>query len=238
MASSCQVAIDWGTGRTTTANEKEAESRLRDCYEKLAEKVGADQAVMCLSCPSSEGWRKQVLPTYKSNRASIAPPILREHLKQFTQENYKSYLKPSLEGDDCLGILMTHPKIIKGHKVCCSIDKDMKTIPGTHYHMAHGIRATITWQEADYWHMFQTLTGDTTDGYKGCPHIGKVFAERILSGKTGDEMWEAVVETYEKKGLTEHDALQQAQVARICRHTDYDYKEKKVKLWQPEMLSK
>ena len=230
--------IDWGDGDViTTADEKAAEIRLRDCYESLAEKVRADRAVMCLSCPSAEGWRKKVLPTYKGNRATIVPPILREHLKQYTQENYTSYLKPTLEGDDCLGILMTHPKIITGRKICCSSDKDMKTIPGEHYNFKSGKRFVISQDEANYWHMYQTLTGDPTDGYRGCPRIGAVYAQGVLDGLKPEDYWGAVVKTYERKHLTEADALQQARVARICRYTDYDYKEKQVKLWCPEKNS-
>ena len=219
------------------ADKEAATSRLQDCYAEVIRKVKADRAIMCLSCPSSEGWRKQVLPAYKGNRVNIIPPVLRGYLKEFTLENYESYLRPTLEGDDCLGILMTHPKIITGRKICCSSDKDMKTIPGEHYNFKSDKRFVISEDEADYWHMFQTLTGDSTDGYKGCPGIGKVYAEGILGNLEPDEYWEAVVETYERKHLTEADALQQARVARICRYTDYNYKEKQVKLWCPEKNS-
>lgn len=189
---------------------------------------------MCLSCPSSEGWRKQVLPSYKSNRAAIVPPVLREFLKQYTLDNYRSYLRPTLEGDDCLGILLTHPKLIPGRKICCTADKDLKTVPGHHYNINTGKRFVISDDEADFWHMYQTLVGDSTDGYKGCPGVGKVKAGRMLTGLKQVEMWEAVVEAYKRKNKTEEDALQQARVARICRATDYDYKEKKVKLWCPK----
>jgi DNA polymerase-1 len=42
-----------------------------------------------------------------------------------------------------------------------------------------------------------------------------------------------VVAAFESKGLTEEDALVQARVARICRASDYDFKTKEVKLWNP-----
>ena len=215
-------------------NKEEAISRLRDCYESIAHKVKADRAIMCLSCHSSEGWRKQVLPSYKGNRAAIVPPVLREFLKRYTLENYTSYLRPTLEGDDCLGILLTHPKIVPGRKICCTVDKDLKTIPGQHFNIKTGERFVIDKDKADYWHMYQTLVGDATDGYKGCPGIGPVKAENLLAGLKPADMWEAVVEAYKRKNKTEEDALQQARVARICRATDYDYKEKKVKLWCPK----
>lgn len=94
--------------------------------------------------------------------------------------------------------------------------------------------------EADFNHLFQTLTGDVCDGFKGCPGIGPKKAGNILGVATDsdghffrDVAWDAVVATYEKKGLTEADALVQAQVARICRAEDWDADKREVKLWSP-----
>jgi DNA polymerase-1 len=41
------------------------------------------------------------------------------------------------------------------------------------------------------------------------------------------------VEAYAKKNLTADDALVQARVARILRHTDYNFKTKEPILWTP-----
>ena len=75
----------------------------------------------------------------------------------------------------------------------------------------------------------QTLTGDVTDGYKGCPGVGEKKAETILKKGT----WEEVLKAYEAAKLTEQDALQQARVARICRVEDFNYKLGDVNLWTP-----
>ena len=82
--------------------------------------------------------------------------------------------------------------------------------------------------------MFQTLTGDKTDGYAGCPSIGPKTAEKILKGaETLADMWTAVTDTYAKQKLSTEVALQQAQVARICRASDFNFKTKKVIPWTP-----
>jgi DNA polymerase-1 len=99
----------------------------------------------------------------------------------------------------------------------------------------------ITEIEADAYHMEQTLTGDAVDGYKGCPGVGPANAARIIGYAlvgTPEEkqrwtMWAGVLRAFEAKKLTLEDALVQARVARICRHTDYDYQRKEVKLWEP-----
>jgi len=143
---------------------------------------------------------------------------------------WESYQRPGLEGDDILGILATHPKAIRGQKIIVSIDKDMKTIPGYVWNPDKDDEPIFySTEEADYWHLYQTLTGDTTDGYPGLPGCGPKGAEKVLE----DPSWEAVVAAYEKKGLTEEDALVQARCARILRATDYDYAKKEVKLWCP-----
>ena len=110
-------------------------------------------------------------------------------------------------------------------------DKDFKTIPGRFYDFLRNEFYDITQEEADYWHLFQTLIGDTTDNYKGCPGCGAVSAKKLLDSEGAT--WETIVGAFEKKGLSESDALVQARVARILRASDYDFETKKPILWSP-----
>lgn len=200
---------------------------------ELMEKLNGDELVVCLSVPSSECFRLKVLPTYKGNRKDVVRPDLLQAVKDHMAEKYRSYIRPGLEADDCLGILATHPTLIKGEKIIVSEDKDMETLPCTWYRPKRDKKPRrISEEQADRFHIYQTLIGDTTDGYKGCPGIGPVKAVRILE-ESGGDYWSSVVATYESKGLTEEDALVQARVARICRYQDYDFSKKEVKLWTP-----
>ncbi|MCA2979550.1 MAG: hypothetical protein INH37_14840 [Myxococcaceae bacterium] len=236
-AAACEQATDWGDGLWTLhADEALAKSTLDGKIDKLMDQLGADKAIIALT--DGVNWRKKVLPTYKANRADTRKPMVLPVLRQYLIDTRDAYLRPTLEGDDILGILATHPKLVPGKKVIVSLDKDMKTIPGTHFNFAKPEldEFEVTPDEARYWHMMQTLTGDTTDGYSGCPGIGPKKAEAILKAaiEAGQaNYWPAVVKAFEKAGLTEHEALVQARVARICLHTDYDFKTKKVKLWNP-----
>jgi DNA polymerase-1 len=83
--------------------------------------------------------------------------------------------------------------------------------------------------------MFQTLVGDTSDGYKGCPGVGKVKAEKLLidAMENGVPLWTVVKAQYEAKDLTEADALTQARLARILRWSDWDNEKKEPILWTP-----
>ena len=202
--------------------------------------VGLEDCALCFSTDHNGGFRRQVLPTYKANRDGKPRPValkaLREHLiSSLPQESV--YIRPGLEADDCLGILSTQLGYKSGRqKIIVSVDKDMKTIPGYFFNFGHpedGVKFTLD-EEADRWFFMQTLMGDSTDGYSGCPGVGKVKAEKLLEDVyTPKEMWERVVSAYEKAGLSEAEAITQARVARILRASDYDFVNKSVKLWSP-----
>lgn len=237
-AASVEEAIDWGDGFWTWhCDEEEVKSSVRQQIDEAMDTLGGDSYKLCLT--DSEGnFRKSILPTYKGNRASTKKPLILLHIKQWMIDELDAYFRPGLEGDDCMGILATMKG--KDERVIVSIDKDMKTIPGLFCRdVSTGEIVEIDAHVADYWHLYQTLTGDTTDGYSGCPGVGPKKAEAIL-GYPGDFLalgteaaWEAVVKAYEKAGLNESEALVQARVARILRATDYDFKKKEPILWRP-----
>jgi 5'-3' exonuclease len=258
-AAGAEKPIDWGDGLWTLhAFEDEAQQRMTSRIEALAESVGADRIIVALS--DKENWRYGVLPTYKSNRIGIRRPMLLGPLKEHLKETYEVFIRPTMEADDVLGILSTWSNL-KGRKIIITKDKDLQTIPGLHY-LSHKEELgvfEVTQEQADHMHLLQAITGDTTDGYAGCPGIGPETAKKILDDphgweqyshtfKTGpragtaelrwqrkevSSIWEAIVSHYSKAGLSEQEALRQARVARICRASDYDWKKKEVILWNP-----
>ena len=88
----------------------------------------------------------------------------------------------------------------------------------------------ITKAHANHNHLMQTLIGDSTDGYGGCPTIGPARAERLL---TKESSWDTVVTAYQAQGLTSEDAVVQGQLARILRVDNYDPVTKKITHWKP-----
>jgi DNA polymerase-1 len=109
----------------------------------------------------------------------------------------------------------------------------MKTIPCYLYNQQHPEdgEKEITIEAANWNHFFQTLVGDSTDGYAGCPTVGPTKAKRILDA---DPTWKQVVRAYKAQNLSEEDALVQARLARILRIENYNYKNRKIRLWNPD----
>jgi DNA polymerase-1 len=259
-ASTNEEKHDWGNGVITKTVSSMGTVALQ-VDAQLAEwkaRWKADEIIVCLSCPHEENFRLGVLPSYKGNRDYDNRPLLLTPIKEYLASAYRTYARPTLEADDVMGILSTHPTLVPGRKVIVSEDKDMKTIPGWLWNPAKDPKPwKVSEEEADWWHLLQAVTGDDTDHYKGAPGYGlKAYKETVDAGlkyqayeyiyprkKTTEirwekvpsaSRWESVVAIFEKAGLTEEDALVQARVARICRASDYDFKEKKVKLWTPQ----
>lgn len=213
--------------------------------DEIVTALKADKVIVALS--DETNWRKSVMPTYKHNRVAKRKPVIYKAMREYVAETRETYQRPGLEGDDILGILSTHPHLVKGEKVIVSIDKDMQTVPSLLLNdgrarkaMADGQGVSydqfiyeVTEAAADKQHLLQTLTGDVTDGYPGCPGVGPVKAEKLLGDSTGKDAWGIIVAAYKKAGLSEEVALMNARVARICRSSDYDFTTKEIKLWQP-----
>ena len=230
-----ETAVDWDDDGDVQvfANEADARKQMTEYVEELLDLTGSDEVVVCLSAEGGRYYRHDFFPEYKAHRSHGRRPELLTKMKDMLAEEWASYRKPHLEADDVLGILQTKPGMFKGETVICTTDKDLRQIPGLHVNMKTWEIEEESEEAGEYFFYTQILTGDTVDGFKGCPGIGPKRAEKILGELQADEYWPAIVEAYEKKGLTEEDAIIQARVARILRHGEYDYKHKEPILWKP-----
>lgn len=248
FAAGGQQVTDWGDGVTSneTIPEGVLRARVRQYIENLTVQLKAFTVVLCLSCDSRRYFRHNLWPAYKAGRGDV--PVLRKAAIEYLSSGELGPVvkRKGLEADDVMGMLASEPNTGKVNVMVCN-DKDMKTIPGILYNPDHpelGER-TFSVPQADYWHYFQTITGDSIDGYPGCPKAGPVAAKRCLDAvmarcgpnpegnQFAIEAWPEVVSIYKKKGLTEDDAILQARLARILRHSDFDYTNKVPILWTP-----
>lgn len=206
----------------------------RDHLEAVANKLKATRLIVCLT--DEENFRYGVYPDYKGNRKGIRKPSTLKQVKDFLAQTYETYKRPGLEADDCMGILSTHPTLIKGAKIIVSTDKDMQTIPGLLFNPDKDTSPRrIDEVAANQFFFKQVITGDATDGYPGCPGHGKKskYLAQVEAQETVRDMWGVVKEAYASKGYTEADAIVQARCARILRASDWDFQKKAVRLWCP-----
>lgn len=222
---STEVEIKWDEDTWTLhSSEKESQHSFDSCLMSVVNKLEKD-AEFILAFSDTENYRYDIFPNYKSNRRNTRKPLGLKALREWAIESYDSRVFPRLEADDVCGIMATEDPTF----VAVSGDKDFGTLPITWYNMLRDEMRSVTPEEADKFHLIQTLAGDPTDGYMGVKGIGTKTAEKILE-KDGYN-WETVVATYEKAGLTEDDALVTARLARILRASDYDGVD--IKLWTP-----
>ena len=223
-ASAAESAIDWGDGMWTLHSFEPDVERLMEMFiDQLREQSGINNFVACIS--DKQNFRKEVASYYKANRKDTRKPMLLNYAKEYLHEKYKGIIIPKLEADDVLGIMAgTDPDC-----VIWSLDKDLLTIPARHF--IDGKHVTIDKKEADYWFYYQTLVGDSTDNYSGCPKIGPKKAEKIL--EDSEDYWASIVAAFEKAGLNEDVALENARLARILRAEDFNPLTQEVILWEP-----
>lgn len=249
VSAAAEDRVDWGGGVVSVETDFEgAKDHTRATIEEYLDTLEADRAILCLS-DDFRNFRKTVDPTYKTNRSGTVRPELLYDVKDWMTETFEFDRRPYLEADDVMGILATEPH--DGERIIVSEDKDMLTVPAPLYRPHKPILGIVTStpEEAERFMLWQALTGDAVDGYKGCPGCGPVMADKVLDGlmwqeetrvmksgpRKGQEVtewvsyecdsstpWERIVAIYAKSGLTEADAIRQVNLARILKHTDYD----------------
>lgn len=228
-----EAEFDWGDDVITIHSDLgEVRQIITGIVSALLEAYETDELKIALSSPNN--FRRDIDETYKTNRASRKPvgfAMARDWMKM----EFKCTEIDGLEADDVLGVWATQ-KSLRGKTVICTIDKDLKQIPGKLHNMNTQELVEISEAEGYRFHMYQTLVGDPIDGYAGCPGIGDKRANKLLDEAEGD-LWSAVVAAYEKAGLTEDDALRQARLAKILQAQDINRKTKAPILWTPNIRS-
>ena len=227
-----QEGIQWEEELWTVhADMAVAKERVIARIEQFKDLLKADEVVLALS--DRANFRRKLFPDYKSNRRKAVLPIIIKPMKEWMIKELDAQLWANIEADDILSILATERPNRLDKRVIVSIDKDFKGVPGIFYDYNKEEYHEPTEQEADNFHLIQTLMGDSTDGFSGVKGVGPVAAQRWLDehGYT----WESVVALYEKKGQTEQDALMNAWMARLLRKEEYNKKQKHItKLWTPK----
>ena len=225
-AQACEEGIDFGNDVIVAQSRF---SEVLKIFERELKKVKTammdDEVILYFSSPKN--FRKEISVDYKGHR-NRRKPLGYKRLVNHCIENYRTVLRDGLEADDSLGI--DHTQFPDVEAIIVSPDKDMRQIPGVLWNMSDDV-VEITKEDGDRWHLMQTLAGDPTDGYPGCPGIGLKRAADLLD--KSDDPWKAVCQAFKDKGLSEDIALMNARLAKILQHEDFDHDRQEPILWTP-----
>lgn len=216
--------LDFETGGWTErpATFAEARDKLDTMLLAWRDLAESDRYSVILSPDDRKLFRRGVFADYKAGRSD--KPEHFWHLVEHIRAAHPHADKPGLEADDLMGVMSGKGTVI------VSSDKDMKTVPGRLVNPGKGTTSVITPARADWQWMYQTLMGDSTDGFGGCVGIGPKKAEEILDGATSLKGWWPLVlaefekpksKRYADQPQTRKDAITQATLARILRPGDY-----------------
>ncbi len=217
---------------TNEVDDANIDLAIDSIKEQLEPYLKLGKVILCFS--EGKSFRYKILDSYKHNRKNSEKPILLNEVRKYCEDNYKSLKYEGLEGDDVCGIFATKPEVQKAYDITVvSDDKDLKTVPCKLIRLDNPVEE-ITPRQAHYNHMYQTLVGDPTDGYGGCPQWGDKKVTKLLSQplRKDETLWGRVCDTYYSKGLTKKDALTQARLAKILTWSLWDSSNKKPIMWE------
>ena len=225
-AQACEIGIDFGEDVIIAQSQfSEVLKVFHNELNKVTKAMMEDNFILYFS--STKNFRKKIYPDYKGHRMK-RKPLGYKRLVNYCKENHNFKLIEGLEADDTIGIEAT--RFADPSNIIVSPDKDMRQIPSTLWNLTDDV-TEITKDDGDRWHLIQSLSGDPTDGYSGCPGIGVKRATELLD--KNENKWEAVCKAYRDRGLSDDDALLNARLAKILRNEDYDHDRNQPILWTP-----
>lgn len=148
--------------------------------KRILQDIGATEHIIFLT--GSDNFRYKVYPQYKANRRDIKRPEHWNPLKEHLVVNWNAEMTHGCEADDAIGIASNRNR---SGTVVCSIDKDLRQLPGIHYNFVRQELDQVSEDEANYNLWFQALTGDRSDNIIGIQGVGKIGAGKILERAAG-----------------------------------------------------
>lgn len=165
----------------------------------------------------SENFRKTLHSDYKANRTQPKPKHL-DSVRNLLVEEWEAEVCAGYEADDAIGIAAREDTVI------CSIDKDLRQIPGAHYNFVKDELTEVGKGEAIRNFYTQMLTGDSSDNVRGIDGIGPVRARRILDGVSPEEMEAVVWNCYDDAGRSREEFLCNFSLLYILRdRSEFEY---------------
>lgn len=135
---------------------------------------------------------------YKGNRKDVPKPQYYNEIREYMVNVWKAEVINGMEADDAMAMKQwSHPD---RSTVICSIDKDLRQIPGWNYSFVKEELTDISLKDANRMLFWQMLVGDTSDNIPGIDKIGAKTADKLLPPEGNEEQWQrTVVERYKEQ---------------------------------------
>jgi 5'-3' exonuclease len=169
--------------------ESEAFYSIEKWLDKLSARLNG--LPMTLYLTGKNNFRYDIFPEYKASRRNKPRPTHLAAVNDYLIKNHNAVISDGCESDDLCGIDQVQSNSKGEDTILCHIDKDLDMIPGKHYNWEIVREGVLVREEKEYIvsptdairHFYhQLLTGDSGDGIKGAPGIGKIKAKAILNG--------------------------------------------------------
>lgn len=146
-------------------------------------------------------FRYQIYPAYKANRKDVPRPKYYSAVREYLIDEWGAIVVNNMEADDAIGLEHSDDTVI------CSVDKDLKTIPGYFYHLNTNNLEYIDEEQAIQNYLIQLLIGDPIDNipglknpakahHKNPPNFTEKTAKEVLEGKTLPQQFEFIKDLY------------------------------------------
>lgn len=111
-------------------------------------------------------FRYELYPLYKANRKDKPKPRWLQACRDYLVKDWNAVISNGNEADDLIGIEATESDSMVDY-VICSIDKDLKQIPGHHFNFVTKDKAFVSPMEGLKSFYKQMILGDVSDNIPG-----------------------------------------------------------------------
>jgi 5'-3' exonuclease len=157
-------------------------ARCDDMLDRILLDTQAPAYELWLSDSRENNFRQAIYPLYKANRTAPKPKW-HEEIKEHLITKWDARIASEMEADDMLGIQQDEEDL---STVICSIDKDLRQIPGYQYNFVKETWELVTHEEAIKTFYKQLIIGDTSDNVPGAYGMGPVKASAAIDPLSND----------------------------------------------------
>ena len=134
---------------------------------------------------------------YKGNRDRTKRPYWYKDIREYLVAVWQAEVCEIIEADDAVALYQWQTEDL-GSSIICTLDKDLRMVPGHHYSYYKQKAEHIGFEAALHAFYTQLLLGDASDNIPGLYKVGPAAARELLPAPLPEqEMFDVVLRAYE-----------------------------------------